>query len=336
MAFRKVDSIVLFNFKNYWIHPLINKYLNTKENATPSEHYEGILIVRNNKKPLWLSHPFNYTQAKKTFLNAEVKSYKTKKQLQMVLNKECGKRIGYDARHTAVSTLKSLKQMIKGKKVINISKELEESREIKSTIEIDKIRKAVKKTREVLEKIKRELKEGVSEKELYWKIKNEYERDGFDLGFCIVAFGKNTSNIHHVSDDTKLAKESAVMIDTGAKYKGYYADITQSYWFGEKEAIEFTKIVRKVHNALQRVEDKLIEGTRAKELWQICNIKMPHALGHGIGIEEHDLPGGIGDKTKWKLKENMTIAIEPAIYTKKFGVRIECDYLITKYGFEKL
>lgn len=336
MVYSKVDSIILFNFKNYWIHPLINKYLDSNENITPSENYEGILVLRKDKKPLWLSHPFNYKQAKKTFKNAEVREYKTKKDLERILGENCGKKIGFDARHTAVSTLKSLRAMLKHEKMINVSKYIEKSREVKKDIEIEKIRKAAKKTQEVLGKVKNELKEGISEKDLYWKIKNEFEKDGLELGFCIVAFGKNTSNIHHVSGETKLAKENAVMIDTGAKYKGYYADITQSYWFGNNEPTEFTKIINKTNEALLRVEEKLHEGTRAKELWKACNIKMPHALGHGLGIEEHDLPGGIGDKSKWKLKKGMVLAIEPAIYTKKFGVRIEFDYLITENGFEKL
>ncbi len=336
MVLNKVDSIILFNFKNYWIHPLINKYLTTKENATPSEHYEGILVVRKGKKNLWLSHPFNYTQAKKTFLNAEVRSYKTSKDLKTILNKKCGAKVGFDARHTSVSTLKSLRKMIKGKKIINVSKELEKLREIKDDVEIEKIKKSVEVTKRILAKVKNELTEGVSEKDLYWKIKNKFEQEGFELGFCIVAFGKNTSNIHHISDETKLEKENAIMIDAGAKYKGYYADITESYWFGANEPIEFTKIINKANEALARVEGKLKEGTIAKELWTACNIKMPHALGHGIGIEEHDLPGGIGDKSKWKLMDGMVLAIEPAIYTKKFGVRIEFDYLITKDGFEKL
>lgn len=336
MVWDKVDSIILFNFKNYWIHPLINKYLTTKENATPSEHYEGILIARKGKKPLWLSHPFNYNQAKKTFLHAEVCSYKTSKDLQNILNKKCGKRIGFDARHTSVSTLKSLKKMVKGKKIINVSKELEKLREIKEEIEIEKIKKAVEITKIILANVKNELREGVSEKDTYWRIKNDFEHEGFELGFCIVAFGKNTKNIHHISDDTKLEKENAIMIDAGAKYKGYYADITESYWFGNKEPIKFTKMIKKINSALSRVEGKLKEGTCANELWKVCNIKMPHALGHGIGIEEHDLPNGISEKSKWKLQKGMVLAIEPAIYNKKFGIRIEFDYLITKNGFEKL
>jgi Xaa-Pro aminopeptidase len=335
MVYKKVDSIVLFNFKNYWIHPLINKYLQTKETTSPSEHYEGILVLRKNKKPLWLSHPFNYKQAKSTFRNAEVKSYKTKKELQELLSKNCGKRVGFDARHTAVSTLKSLKKMLKGERMIDVSKEMEQLREVKTDEEIQRIRKAVEKTKEVLFRVKSQLKEGITEKDLYWKIKNYFEHEGMELGFCIVAFGKNTSNIHHVSGETKLKKENAVMIDTGAKYKGYYADITESYWFGKNEPIEFTKTVNKANEAIKRVEEKLKEGTIASELWKICNIKMPHALGHGLGIEEHDLPGGISEKSKWKLKQKMVLAIEPAIYTKKFGVRIEFDYLIKEKGFEK-
>ncbi|MGI6589748.1 MAG: M24 family metallopeptidase [Candidatus Iainarchaeum sp.] len=339
MVWNKVDSIILFNFSSYWIHPLINKYLNTKENITPSEHYEGILILRKNKKPLWLSHPFNYTQAKKTFTNIEVKTYTTKKQLETILSKNCGKKIGFDSNHTTVNRLKSMRKIFKkesGVKLIDVTKYLGEIREIKDEEEIQKIKIAVNKTRETLNKIKNELKEGITEKEVYLKIKNYFEKSGFELGFCIVAFGENTSNIHHVSSSKKLEKESAVLIDAGAKYKGYYADLTQSYWFGKKEPTTYTNLIKKINESILRVEEKLKEGTKANELWEACKIKMSHALGHGIGVEEHDYPTGIGAKSNWKLKKGMIIAIEPAIYTKQFGIRIEHDYLITKKGFEKL
>ena len=63
---------------------------------------------------------------------------------------------------------------------------------------------------------------------------------------------------------------------------------------------------------------------------------LPHSLGHGVGVEVHDFPSGIGQKCNWILREGMVLAIEPASYKKKFGVRIEDTYLITKKGFRKL
>jgi Xaa-Pro dipeptidase len=337
MVWEKVDSILIANFKQYWKHPLVNKYLITKENLTPSESFEGMLLLRKNKKPIWISHPFNITQAKETFLAATVKTYQTRADLQKILKKNCGKRIGFDSRHTAVSTLTSFRKLIKGK-FISVSKELEAMREIKEEIEIDKIKKAVKETRRVLDKIKAEIKEGVSEKEVYFTIKEEFEKNGFDLGFCIVAFGKNTANIHHNSTDKKLEFNSPIMIDVGAKYCGYFADLTDTFWFGDREPKDFRETKKKVEMVLANVESKLKVGTRAKELWKETTPlgKMPHALGHGLGLEEHDFPGGIGENTNWKIKNGMILAIEPGIYSKEFGIRLEKDYLILKKGFETL
>ncbi len=337
MVWEKVDSILIANFKQYWKHPLVNKYLVTKENITPSEAFEGILLLRKNKKPIWISHPFNINQAKETFLAASVKTYKTRADLQNILKKSAGKKIGFDARHTAVSTLASFRKLIKGK-FVNVTKELENMREVKEDVEIEKIKKAVKETRKILDVVIAQMKEGVSEKEVYFRIKEYFEKDGFEMGFCIVAFGKNTSNIHHNSTEKKLEFNTPIMIDVGAKYYGYFADLTDTFWFGDRESKEFKETKKRVTTVLANVESKLKVGVKAKELWKETQLlgKMPHALGHGIGLEEHDFPGGIGEKTNWKIKNGIVLAIEPGIYTKEFGIRIEKDYLILKKGFETL
>ncbi|MBI4154353.1 aminopeptidase P family protein, partial [Candidatus Woesearchaeota archaeon] len=56
--------------------------------------------------------------------------------------------------------------------------------------------------------------------------------------------------------------------------------------------------------------------------------KLIHSIGHGIGINVHDFPQGMNDKSSFELKENMCLTVEPGFY-RGFGIRIE-DVLIVK------
>jgi len=338
MLWEKVDSVIIVNFKNYWTHPLVNKFLECEGENPAGENYEGMLLLSKGKKPLWLSHPFNHAQAKKSLKGARLVSYENRKELSALLRKNSKKKIGYDARHTTVSTLKSLKKLIKGK-FVDVSKELEEMREIKNEKEINKIRLATEHTKKAIILANSKLKDGITEEDVVKIISDYFESQKLKTAFCIVAFGENTSNIHHNPTTKKLQENMPIMIDCGAKYKGYCADITESFWFGKKPSEEYKKSHTEVIEALHFVEALLKEGTKAKELWKSACKKIgsiPHALGHGLGLEEHDFPPAISEKSNWKLKKGMVLAIEPAKYTKKFGIRIERDYLVLKKGFEEL
>ena len=334
--FKKSSTIIITNYNFYWNNPLVNKYLGT--NAM--NHYEGSLILRKSGKPVWISHPFNYTQAKKEFGGKIiVEKYQKNGDFEKIVKKYCGKTIGFDAKFTSVSGLKNLKRLLKGKKLVDVSKELIESREIKTREEIVKLSKAINKTKKTIELVKKKLKKGISEKEVENLFKNEFEKDGYDTAFCIVAFGKNTINLHHNSSNKKLTS-GPVLIDVGAKYKGYVADISESMWFGKtksKKRSDYERELKFVKDKLEIIQNQMIPGVKVSKLFSLCKgLAMPHALGHGIGLEEHDYPGAIGEKSNWKLKSGMVLAIEPGTYNKKFGIRIEQDYLITKTGAEKL
>ena len=339
---KKVDCLLIGNFHDCWKDPLISKYLG--EEAAKS--FEGILIISRNEKALWISHPFNYTQAKKKFKNKiKVLTYHSIKDLKKILTKNTGKFIGYNSKHQTVKSFNSLKQFLRGKKFIDVELELSEIRENKNSFEIENIRCATRETKKVINLAKKWVKKGITEKQLEEKIKKQIIRDGFDVAFCIVAFDENTTHIHHVATNKKLSF-GPVMIDLGAKFNGYCADLTETFFFGEnntntkhsKKLKEFIKTKKLVQKVVNKIESILKPGQKSKELWKASKIlgKAKHALGHGIGLEVHDYPQKIDEKTNFILKEGMVLAIEPALYNKKFGVRIENDYLITKKGFEKL
>ncbi|MEM2934970.1 MAG: M24 family metallopeptidase, partial [Candidatus Thermoplasmatota archaeon] len=91
-----------------------------------------------------------------------------------------------------------------------------------------------------------------------------------------------------------------------------------------------------VNEALNMTIDELREGVKAEDLYKKVEkffskykFKMIHGLGHSIGLDVHD-GYSIGKNSNFIFKENMVFAIEPAIYTKNFGIRMEEDVLIKK------
>ncbi len=328
--FSKADSIIIPNYNDYWVCPLINKYL-----PGAMYKYEGILILNKNKKNIFISHPFTYNQAKKKYKNQKIQilKYDTYKEYKKIFQKYCSsKKIGYYGKYLTVSMLNNLKKILKRKKFIDVTSEIEKSREIKNKTEIKYIKIAIKHTKNIIKIEKNKLKVGISEIEIQQFVENEFEKIGLEKNFCTIAFGKNAVNLHHISNKTKLKKNQGILFDIGCKYNGYCSDISESFWFGEKKGKKYEEYNlnhKKVSEELIKIKNKIKNGVKASKLAD-TTFSLPHAVGHGLGLEAHDVPNGIGQKSEFKLKSGMVLAIEPGIYTKEFGIRIERNYLVTK------
>jgi Xaa-Pro aminopeptidase len=142
------------------------------------------------------------------------------------------------------------------------------------------------------------------------------------------------------------------LIDFGANYQGYNSDITVPFTFGKitQEQERFIEIVLKSYEGAVEMVDidvplwkvhAYVEGILKKE-----GFNMPYALGHGLGLSEHDSPI-IGRKPTdeyglkyWKeikFEEGMVFTIEPGIYTQgSGGCRIENDLMIRNGKVEVL
>lgn len=209
---------------------------------------------------------------------------------------------------------------------------LEIQRSIKSEDEIKQIEQAAKIGDTAFEYILKNIKTGVSEKELAFKLEFFIKKAGADLSFpSIVAFGKNSSVPHHQTGDTVLDKGQIVLLDFGIKFENYCSDMTRTIFFG-KLTEQQKKIYETVLKAQQKAVDAIRSGERkaaklhkiADEYIQSCGFSaIPHSLGHGIGLEVHEHPS-LSPKSKESLKEGMVFSIEPGIYIPDFGgVRIE-------------
>ncbi|HJD19867.1 MAG TPA: M24 family metallopeptidase, partial [Candidatus Avelusimicrobium excrementipullorum] len=126
---------------------------------------------------------------------------------------------------------------------------------------------------------------------------------------------------------------------------GYCSDITRSWWHGDKEPAEYTKIWHIVSMAKQAADGLLRADLPVAEVDKAARDVIEdagygkyyiHTTGHGIGLEVHESPierkGAVGE-----LEENFIVTVEPGIYLPgKFGVRLEDSYLVTKTGSKNL
>jgi Xaa-Pro aminopeptidase len=161
----------------------------------------------------------------------------------------------------------------------------------------------------------------------------------------IVGSGKNAAILHYTENNGIMKNGDLVVVDIGARYKQYCADITRTYPVSGKFTDRQKEIYTIVLETQEYIADRAKPGvwlSNADKPERSLNhlakafIKekgyeqyFPHGIGHFLGLDVHD----VGDY-KEPLKEGDVITIEPGIYIKDehIGIRIEDDYWIIKDG----
>jgi len=236
--------------------------------------------------------------------------------------------------------LREKRFLSKHAKTRDASKFLYQLRQVKDKTEIAKLRKAVSITDKIFDGMLAGLKSRKfkTEKDIAFFIKTEALKAGAEMSFePIVASGGNGIVAHHVPE-SKL-RRGFMVLDFGARYQGYHADMTRTVYLGDPSAAE-----RAIYDKLLSVQRACIEkacaGVNAASLFRYA-VKLlgddakyfNHGLGHGIGVEIHEAPS-LSLKSKDVLKEGSVFTIEPGYYNKKTGVgiRIEDDVYLGKGG----
>ena len=234
------------------------------------------------------------------------------------------------------------KELGKTVKLVKSSKEYADLRAVKTQKEIETITHALKITQNAYEIGISKLRAGVTEREIAAVLIYEMIKSGADdYAFPpIVSFGANTAKPHHAPDDTPLKTGDAVMIDMGAKYRGYCADFTRTVFYGEPNP-KLKEIYGIVLDAQTLALNSMKAGISAIEADSFAreyikgknyDKEFGHGSGHGLGVKIHDEPN-LAPKSKSKLLKNMVVTVEPGIYIPDLGgVRIEDLAVITKNG----
>lgn len=256
--------------------------------------------------------------------------------------------IGFETSDMRVAEYTYQKKNLKGIKLTSTHNLIEKTRELKKDVEIEKLKKACALADKAFQDILPHIKPGVCENELAFWIETYFRQHNADISFNpIVAFGAHAAIPHHGSGGLPLSDHSVVLIDFGAKVENYCSDMTRTI-FVQKPTTEEARLYQTVLLSQQKAIKAFEKNTKQKYEFKAKRIdelarnvitsanypSIPHALGHGIGIEVHESPT-ISPRSKDVLKPGMVFSIEPGIYIPgKIGVRIEDLVYLKKDGFE--
>jgi len=253
------------------------------------------------------------------------------------------KQVGFDALDASIFL--KLKKSLKGVKLKAQSQLVWSLRKVKDKTELRYMRKAAEITNQGIRRAAEVIKPGIREYEVAAEIEYAMRKLGSEgVAFdTIVASGPSSAYPHGGCTDKKIKKGEFIVVDLGAKYRYYRADLTRTFLIG-KPSQKQAKIYETVRKAQQKAFESLHEGVKAKDADAIARkiIKQAgygkyfvHSLGHGIGLDVHELPT-LTPESKNLLKAGNVVTVEPGIYIVGFGgVRIEDTVLIQKEKAER-
>ena len=246
---------------------------------------------------------------------------------------------GCESEDVTLARMRKWKREFKNTKFVQKTGIIEHFRRTKSAGELRNFHRAQGITQEVMGRIPKSLKSGVTENGIAWKIEGWMRELGADgIAFDpIVAFGTNSSRPHHHPTDRKLKKGEIVQIDMGARHKGYCADQSQVFFTGKK-TVQQEKVLSAVREAKDAAVAAVKVGVTTHELDRIARKILrkhefekyfTHALGHGLGLDVHEGVSLSQKVTSKKLMKNEIITIEPGVYIPgKFGIRLEDEVVV--------
>lgn len=237
---------------------------------------------------------------------------------------------------------------------------MKELRAIKTKYEVDVLQQAVDITHKALMRVCKFIKPGVMEHEIEAEITHEFIRNRATRHAygCILASGDRARILHYVENNQECKSGELILMDFGAEYGNYCADLTRTIPVNGK----FSKRQKEVYDACLAVHlhaKKMLkpgvtwlditassEIEMNKQLLKIglltkqdiknetpdnraCRRYFYHGLGHHLGLDVHD----IGTRNT-PIKEGMVFTIEPGIYIEEeqMGIRIENNFWVTKSG----
>ncbi|NLZ45704.1 MAG: aminopeptidase P family protein [Clostridiales bacterium] len=301
----------------------------------------GTLVVFKEKAYLIID--FRYIEkAMKTVVDCDVLlQEKTYEQINKLMKKHNAKTFSIESEYMSVSHMNTFKEKICGEIIVDntLSSIISELRIIKTDDEMEKISTAQKIAEKAFNEILSFIAVGKTEREIALALNFEMLKCGAEaLSFETIALsGANTSLPHGVPTEKTVNNGDFVLMDFGAVYEGYHSDMTRTVAVGkpsEKMKLVYDIVLNAQMVALSQAKSG-ITGSQLDEYARdiICKNgfkdNFGHSLGHGVGMEIHELPNA-SPYSETRLEENMVVTIEPGIYLpNEFGVRIE-DFIVIK------
>ncbi len=240
------------------------------------------------------------------------------------------------------------------------AKVMKELRSIKTPFEIEVVQKAIDITQNTFERLLKFIRPGVMEYEIEAEIMHSFlsQRATGQAYGSIIASGDRARTLHYVSNNQECKDGELILMDFGAEYGGYAADLTRTVpvngRFSERQKEvynaclhlhNYCKSILKPGISINEYTDKVGEEATQQfikiGLLTEADVKnedpenkayrkyLYHGISHHLGIDVHDL----GTRTE-PIKPGMVFTIEPGIYIEQeaMGIRIENNVWITDNG----
>jgi len=214
-------------------------------------------------------------------------------------------------------------------------------REIKTNEEIEIIREIGKAAEHAHNKVFKELKPGMSEKDLGGLVISElYARSGADPKIIVVASGERSSMLNASATNRVVKNGDVIRVDIMATKKGYYCDVCRTSIVG-KPSKKQLGIWKTIIEARELVLSNIKPGVNSHKIYSIYNdfvakkgLTSIDFVGHGLGLGLHEEPY-IGKYGGAIFKPGMVMCVEPIhVVPGVMGFQVEDEILITDDGYE--
>ena len=275
-----------------------------------------------------------------------------------------------------IAWLQSIRQKIRlgaraPEEIVSLEHVLHDMRLRKSKYEVGRMQKAVEVSINAHRRAMRMCRPGLMEYQIEAELLHEFHRHGCATAYpAIVGGGANGCILHYMDNNAELKDGELLLIDAGAEYDNYAADMTRTFpingrFSGEQRAVYEVVLAAQAaaieavkpgaqwldpHHAAVRVlaegmsalkilagsADELIETEQYRRLYM-------HRTGHWLGLDVHDVGDYKVDEEWRQLEAGMALTVEPGMYIAagtqgvdarwwNIGVRIEDDVLVTAAG----
>lgn len=305
----------------------------------------GFIIITKNEAKFITD--FRYIkQAEKECTDYDIVEISRSEPLTSLIKNLKLKSLGVEEDFFTYGDYLNLNSSLSNLEIVPLNNELTNIRAIKTDLELKNIKQAAHLADEAFKHVLKFIKPGACEKDIALELEFFMRKKGATSASFnfIVASGKRSAFPHGVASDKLIENGDFVTLDYGCVYKGYCSDMTRTVVVGKAD-----KKQKEIYSIVLKAQETALESVRpgitGKELDQIArNIiteegygkYFGHGLGHGVGLEIHELPH-INSMGNEPIKPNMVLTIEPGIYIPDFGgVRIEDLVLVKENGYEIL
>ena len=299
-----------------------------------------VLLVDEERVRLFTD--FRYIQAARAVPGVE--AVQTRRAVLAELAETLSGRIAFESSHVTYDLFQTLERG--GLDLVPRSAVVERLRAVKDETELAAIRRACAITDRVYERLAQVPFVGRTERDVSWDLTRLFHEEGGDgLAFeSIVGAGPTGSRPHARAGDRTIGAGELVVIDAGCTIDGYASDYTRTFATGpiDGEAAEAYAVVQAAQAAALGA---IRAGLPALEADAVARRVVDesafagtfgHGLGHGLGLDVHELPRMSTDTTD-VLEPGNVVTVEPGVYLdRRFGVRIEDDVVVTRDGIENL